>query len=152
MQAEEVNMLKAKTVAIGLVLAAGGFSGVATAQNGQRFQMERSDGGFMVMDTQTGTTSFCRERGGEFVCSATSEEKSAENDIEILRKKITELEARIEVLEGGRSSALDLPSETEFEQTLNFMERFFRRFVDIVKGLETEETPPPAERIPPERT
>lgn len=134
-------MLKANMMAMSLILVAGGFSGTALAQNTQRFQMERTDGGFMIMDTQTGTTSFCRERSGEFVCNATGEEKSTENEMALLRKKVTELEARIEALEDGRSSGLNIPSETEFEQTLNFMERFFRRFVDIVKGLEAEDSP-----------
>jgi len=134
-------------VAVGLVLAAGGLSTVASAQNTPRFQMERANGGFMVMDTQTGNTSFCRERGGEFVCDTTADRKAADNTVEMLQKKITELEARIEALESGRATAHNgLPSETEFEQTLNFMERFFRRFIDIVKGLESDT--PSKERVP----
>ena len=137
-----------KAMSVGLCLTAASFCSTAIAQESQRFQMERTDGGFMVMDTHTGTTSFCRESGDRFVCGATSEEKSTESDVASLRKKITELEARIEALESGDgSAALDLPSETEFEQTLNFMERFFRRFVDIVKGLESEETQ--QEQLPP---
>jgi len=140
-------MLKTRFVAIGLVLAAGGLSGIATAQDAPRFQMERSNGGFIVMDAQTGNTSFCREQAGKFVCDTTADQKAADNTVEMLQKKITELEARIEALESGRASAHnDLPSEQEFEQTLNFMERFFKRFIGIVKGLESDE--PANERVP----
>ena len=31
-----------------------------------------------------------------------------------------------------------LPSEDEFEQTMGYMERFFRRFMDIVTDLNRE--------------
>lgn len=143
-------MRKAITATMGLILAAGAAMS-ASAQDTQRFQMQRTNDGFMVMDTETGAASFCRERAGEFVCSETREDQAAsQSEIAILRKKMTELEARIEALESGSASAGSLPSETEFEQTLNFMERFFRRFVDIVKGLESDETQqeplPPAGR------
>ena len=143
-------MRKAITATISLLLAAGA-PATASAQDIQRFQMQRTDNGFMVMDTQTGAASFCRERSGEFVCNETREDQAAsQSEIDNLRKKVTELEARIEALEGGSASAGNLPSETEFEQTLNFMERFFRRFVDIVKGLETEDNQPAP--VPPGRT
>ena len=70
--------------------------------------------------------------------------------MQIFRKKITELEARVEALESEKSAALNLPSESEFEQTMNFMERFFRRFVGTVKGLEAETAP--EETTPSDRT
>jgi cell division protein FtsB len=139
-------MLKTKLVAAGLILA-GSLGGVAMAQDAPRFRMERANGGFVVMDTQTGNTSFCRERGGEFVCDTTADRKAADSTVEMLQKKITELEARIEALESGRAMAHNnLPSEQEFEQTLNFMERFFKRFIDIVKGLDSDA--PPEKKAP----
>ena len=49
---------------------------------------------------------------------------------------------------GGRSE--ELPSEEEFEQTLGYMERFFRRFMGIVEEFDREEKTtqpvPPADR------
>lgn len=130
-----------KWMLVGLIVAAGA-GGAAHAQNNPRFQMERAEGGFMIMDTLTGNTSFCRESGDGFVCSPAPGQRAEDRTIEELRRKITELEARVAALESERSGAADLPSDEEFDRTLNFMERFFRRFVDIVKGLETEDEKP----------
>lgn len=135
-------MRKAVILTTGVMLAGTALTGVSSAQDNQRFQMQRANGGFMLMDTQTGTSSFCRESAGEFVCNAASDvPRITESDVEVLRKKITELEARVQALESDKSAALDLPSESEFEQTMNFMERFFQRFIGIVKGLEAETAP-----------
>jgi hypothetical protein len=34
-----------------------------------------------------------------------------------------------------------MPSETEMENALTFMERFFRRFIGIIREFETTEPP-----------
>lgn len=109
----------------------------------------------MRMDTRTGAISLCRERSGDLVCSVAADERAAyEAEIETLRERLAALEARVEALEeraGGQAS--QLPSEEEFEQTLGLMERFFRRFMDIVKGLEQDfNQPEGGETGTPERT
>ncbi|WP_265516435.1 hypothetical protein [Nitratireductor luteus] len=125
------------TVALGALVSAGELH----AQTGQRFQLERAEDGYVRMDTQTGAISICKDRSGQIVCTLAADERAAyENDLDALRGRVASLEARVEALErgsAGRESS-DLPSEEEFEQTLSLMERFFRRFMDIVKGLEEE--------------
>ncbi|WEX08952.1 hypothetical protein [Chelativorans sp. AA-79] len=130
-------------------------AGTASAQNEERYRLERTTDGYVRMDTETGAMTLCKEQEGELVCRpASNEAEAAESEIETLRRKVTALEARVEALEGG--GIRNLVPEEEFEQSLNMMERFFRRFVDIVKGLEQEETPnepaPQQESAPDQRT
>ncbi len=121
----------------------------ASAQNEERYRLERTDDGYVRMDTQTGTMTLCRERESELVCQPASEElQEAPSDMDLLRERVEELEERVEALEGGDSA---VPLEEEFEQTLTLMERFFRRFIDIVRGLEEEEQQAP-EPAPTDRT
>jgi hypothetical protein len=114
----------------------------AHAQDGDRYRLERTESGFVRMDTQTGRMSFCTESAGELICRTAAEgAMSADGDqFEALERRIDALERRIAILEGNPPSngTSALPSEEEFEQTMSFMERFLRRFMGIVKDLEGE--------------
>jgi len=129
-----------KTAMIAAVLTA--IALPAAAQSADRFQMERSGEGFVRLDTQTGDMAFCEEAAGRITCRPTQQE--ADNASPALEARIAELEKRIAALESRPATVQNMPSEQEFEQTLTFMERFFRRFIGIVKELETEKpaTPP----------
>ena len=111
----------------------------ASAQQADRYRMERTDGGFVRMDTQTGQMSFCTEQSGQLVCKDAADHRAAYADqVEALSDRVEALEEQLAALgqSGPRTDAL--PSEEEFEQTLGFMERFLRRFMGIVKDLEGE--------------
>jgi len=127
----------------------------ALAQSEERYRLERTENGYVRMDTQTGAMTLCQERGGELLCRPAANEATAEApDGQTLQQRIEALEARVKALEEETTGGL--PGEQEFEQSLNMMERFFRRFVDIVRGLEQEETPadqaPDQDGTPSERT
>ena len=136
-------------------------TGAALAQQSEeRYRLERTEDGYVRMDTLTGAMTLCQERGGELACrpaSQTGETGSANvaagtsgaAEIEALRQQVAELEKRVQALESN-GGVLDVPLEQEFEQSLNFMERFFRRFIDIVKDLNQEE--PAQNSAPAERT
>lgn len=122
---------------------------VAIAQDGERYRLERTENGFVRMDTQTGRMSFCTDGSGELVCrDAGGEGRSEQDRIEALAERVEALERRLAALEGGGTNSL--PSEEEFEQTMSFMERFLRRFMGIVKDLESETAP--GEEPVPDRT
>jgi len=115
-------------------------TGTASAQTEERYRLERTENGYVRMDTQTGAMTLCQEQGGELVCRpATDEQATGTSDTRTLQQRVESLEGRVKALEQDTSAGL--PGEQEFEQSLNMMERFFRRFVDIVRGLEQEETP-----------
>lgn len=115
------------------------------AQDVERYRLERTDDGYVRLDTTTGRTTLCQERGGQLVCKMAVEERAAfESQVEDLEARVDALEGRLAALEtGGRSD--ELPSEEEFEQTLGYMERFFRRFMGIVEEFDREEKAPQPE-------
>lgn len=116
----------------------------AVAQDSERYRMERTEDGFVRMDLATGQMSVCRERGSELVCRAAVDEREAyHREIGDLQTRVDRMEQRITELERGPGLRPDaaLPSEEDFEQTLNHMERFFRRFLGLVREFDQEPAP-----------
>lgn len=146
-------MLKARAAILGLALLPLAIG--ALAQEEERYRLERTEDGYVRMDTRTGAMTLCQEREGELVCRPASEsDDPAPAETDALRERIAALEERVEALEKQVESSV--PLQEEFEQSLTLMERFFRRFIDIVRGLEEEEQPqepaPEGGSTPAERT
>ncbi|CAN0654108.1 hypothetical protein JF546_08690 [Nitratireductor aquimarinus] len=143
-----------KTIAATGALIVLSMTSGAMAQDAERFRLERTEEGYVRMDTRTGSMSICRERSGQLVCSPAADERTAyEEDITALQDRLDALEERLAALENANpQAASELPSEEEFEQTLGLMERFFRRFMGIVKDFEEEETTTTPNTPAPDRT
>jgi len=119
-----------------LAACAGLLAAPALAQDIERYQLQRTADGYVRLDTQTGRMTLCRESSGQLVCRAAAEERDAyDRQVEALEDRVAALESRVGALDSGRPAA-ELPSEEEFEQTLSYMERFFRRFMGIVTELD----------------
>ncbi len=102
-----------------------------------RYQLEKSGNGFVRLDTRTGEMSICEQVDRQLVCRLAAEERAAFlSEIERLDQSVADLERRIAVLENGGGAAKELPTEEEFERTLGFMERFMRRFMDIIEDFD----------------
>ncbi|WP_445206900.1 hypothetical protein [Aminobacter sp. Piv2-1] len=128
-------------------LLAGLGMGNASAAEVQRYQMEKTEKGYVRMDTQTGEMSICEDRDGQLVCKLAADERSAlQDEIDRLQAELEDLDQRVVKLEGSLAQKFEstLPSEEEFEKTMGYMERFFRSFLDIVKDFENEKTGQPA--------
>lgn len=111
------------------------------AEDAERYRMERTEDGFVRMDMATGQMSICRERGVELVCRAAVDEREAyHREIGDLEERVDRLEQRVAELEGAGLHSM-VPSEEDFEQTLNQMERFFRRFFGMVREFDQEPAP-----------
>lgn len=111
----------------------------ATAQEADRYTMEKSANGYVRMDRRTGEMSICEERSGQLVCKLAADERSAfQDEVERLQDRVSGLEKRVAEIE--TVSRLNpqgvLPTEEEFEKSLGYMERFFRRFMEIVKDFD----------------
>lgn len=124
-------------------------AGGALAADEQRYTIEKSETGYVRMDTRTGEMSICEERSGQLVCKLAADERSAfEGDIDRLQHKVTALEERVAALENSLAAKFErsLPTEEEFEKTMGYMERFFRGFIGIVKEFEQDK--PATDQLP----
>lgn len=130
--------------------------GAAAAAEGQRYQMEKTDKGYVRMDTQTGEMSICEERDSQLVCKLAADERSAlQDELGRLQTELKTLDQRVVKLENSLSQKLEskLPTDEEFEKSLGYMERFFRSFMGVVKDIEKEEqAEKPAPGPAPDRT
>ena len=121
------------------------FAASANAQEAERYRLEKSGDHYVRMDTQTGAMSTCEDRDGQMVCRIAADERMAfQDEIDRLQSSVKTLDERVTKLENSLAAKLEstLPSEEDFDKTMSYMERFFRRFLGIVKELENEETPP----------
>ncbi|TCD16553.1 hypothetical protein [Oricola cellulosilytica] len=104
----------------------------ASAQNG-RYVMEKTENGYVRMDTATGEMSICAEKSGQIVCKLAADERAAfQDELQRLEERVARLETR---LEGGLADRV-LPSDEELDRGLDNMEKFFRRFLGIVEEFE----------------
>lgn len=125
------------------------------AQETERYSIEQTPTSIVRMDKRTGEMSICTEQSGQLVCKLAADDRQAyESDIDRLTRRIDGLEQRLGALEGNKPPATtsELPSEETFEQSLNYMERFFRRFMGIVKEMERDDAAPPQTPGNPQRT
>lgn len=123
----------------------------ASAQTAERFQLEKTDEGYVRMDTQTGAMSVCTmEAGDQLVCRMAADDREAlEDETERLRGELERLDARVSALEAR--PAVALPSEQDIDKTLGVMEHLFRGFAGIVREWQ-DEAPDGKSRIDPNRT
>lgn len=120
----------------GIALIAGGAS--ASAQETSRYTLEKTEDGYVRMDNRTGEMSICEERTGELFCRRATDERAApEDDLGQVMDKLDDIEQRLSALEASRPVDV-LPSEQDIDKTLNFMERFFRRFMEVVKDFDQD--------------
>ena len=125
----------------------------ASAQDLERYRLERSQDGYVRLDTQTGALTLCREAEGRLVCAPAAQDRDRETlsaaEAESLRERLRILEGRVSALESGSGAPVaGLPPEEEFERGIGYMERFFRMFMGLVKEFEGDAPEKPA----PERT
>lgn len=132
-------------IAVAAIFVSQAVAGAQAAE--ERYRLEKSENGYVRMDTETGAMSICEERSGQLVCKLAADERDAYQDqIEHLQSGLKALERRVAVLE-SKIPVQVLPSEEEFEKGMGYMERFFRRFMGIVKDMEKEDKMP--DRPPP---
>ena len=121
-----------------------------------RYTMQPVDGGFMRLDTQTGAVSMCRPgAGGAVTCQPSQTDQGLPGEIARLRAENTELKAEVKRLEeiaslGGRPGPqfnsqppekLQLPTEQEVDQALDYVERMYKKFRDRLRNLEAAASP-----------
>jgi hypothetical protein len=132
-------------------IALAGIASVAGAEETDRYRLEKTDSGYVRMDTATGEMSICEERSGQLVCKLAADERAAfQRDIDRLQTKLDDVEGRVAKLEARPSIPETLlPSDEQVDKGIDIMEKFFRSFMGIVKELDKDIAKPDAD---PQRT
>jgi hypothetical protein len=111
------------------------------ANDAWRFKLQKVDGGFLRLDSQTGQVSFCREKNTNWTCETVADDRAA------LEGEIKRLNDRIAALEQQQHDPVNrfrTPSDQEIEQVMGFFEKMMKRFRGVVENLKKEwegETP-----------
>ncbi|GHD15235.1 hypothetical protein ACFOEZ_16535 [Tianweitania populi] len=115
-----------------------GLGATAQAQGSETFRLEKTEHGYVRLNTQTGAMSICEERDTQLVCRMAADEAAAGTDqADGLHARIDRLEARIATLERQQKST-DVAADEEFDKGLHRMERFLRGFMGIVREFESD--------------
>ena len=117
-----------------------GFAGSGHSEETERYRIEKTDKGYVRMDTRTGEVSTCEESAGQLVCRIAADERLAlQEEIERLQIKLEALDARVAKLEALPAIPRALvPSDEGIDKSLDAMEKFFHRFMGIVKELDKD--------------
>jgi hypothetical protein len=127
-----------------LFTAAALLPGGAFAEDEARYQLEKTVDGYVRLDKLTGDMSICKDQSGQLVCRAAADDRNS------LADEIGRIDSRLAAIEkklesggaSGLSSGNELPTEEEFEKTMGYMEKFFRRFMGIVRDMNESENGP----------
>jgi hypothetical protein len=132
---------------------AGVISGPAFAQppeqaEDSRYIFNRVEDGFLRLDIRTGQVSLCSRKPVGWACEVVPDERAAlENEIGRLQTENgalkKELVARGLALPGGKAETppsaakpkdgeLRLPSDAEMDRVFSFLEKMWRRFLDVI--------------------
>ena len=135
-----------------LTFAAALLAGSAHAEGEGRYRMEKTETGFVRLDTASGDVSLCREQDGQIVCRMAADERAAfEKELELLTKRVEALEK--DGATGLTDAKPSLPSDEEIDRTMSIMEKMMQRFMGIVKNLEDgEEDAVPGKGADPQKT
>jgi hypothetical protein len=138
---------------ISIIPAAQAQSATPDSENG-RYTFNQSADGLLRLDGRTGQVSLCSKRTVGWACQTIPDERAAlETEIGRLQGENAtlkrELIARGMPLPSGvkapeRPSAksdepmLQLPSDADLDRVMTFFEKVWRRFVDMVQGMQKE--------------
>jgi hypothetical protein len=138
--------------ALGLATAA-----LSAEQRQGRYMLSPADGGFIRLDTATGSMSLCSRKDGAWACETMAdqgadlrqefERLSSEN--EELKAEIKRLEELVGLGDDGKpgmerrteppGGSLRLPTEQDVDRALNYIHRMFQKFKDKLKEFEGQD-------------
>lgn len=119
------------------------FAVESRAADTERYTLEKTEDGYVRLDTQTGEMSICKETEAQLVCRAAADERAAlQDEIDRFATRLSEIEKRLAALESSaflKPGEL-LPSEEQLDQSLETMEKFMRRFMEMMRDVEKDAT------------
>jgi hypothetical protein len=160
------------TALLAVALAAPATTGRAFAEapdtSDGRYTMSPVDGGFLRLDTRTGAVAMCAHAGGDWACKPVDDRTTAGASSEItkLEKENRELRDRVKALEqtletsppaadGPPGGKVQLPTDEEVDQALDYLSRVYKKVREHLKDLDKPlppdggPAPPPGNAPPP---
>lgn len=131
-------MIRFAVLSSAVLVVLGAVPTVAQEPIANRFTLEKTENGFVRMDTQTGEMSICSEKEGQLVCRLAADERRAfEETLSDLSARVAALEQRLKI------ETLDvkpdgIPDEAELDRALNAMNKMMRGFFGMVEELRKE--------------
>jgi hypothetical protein len=118
-----------------------------------RFTFHRADDGYLRLDGRSGQVSICTRRPAGWLCQAVPDERAAlegeiarlQADNVALKKELVAHDLALpsaikpDALPGrGEEPRLQLPSDAEFKQVMGFIEKVWRRLVEMVVSVQRD--------------
>jgi hypothetical protein len=140
-------------LALTLSGSTGWAQGAPAESDDSRYTFNRADEGYLRLDGRTGQVSICTRRPVGWACQAVADERTAlESEIARLQtENVTlkkELLARNLPLPGTakpdqppakpEEPRLQLPSEAELNKVMSFLDKVWRRLVDMIVTLQKD--------------
>jgi len=138
---------------LGVALVAVHAQGVQPDSDRSRFTFKEVTDGLLRLDKGSGQVSLCGKRAGAWACEAVADDRTA-LETEIARLQAENAKLRREFLahgltlpDGLRSDArpgkpdtgdLNLPSDADLDRVMAFLDRLWRRLLDMVQNLQKE--------------
>jgi hypothetical protein len=103
-----------------------------------RYQISPALDGYIRLDTATGAMLYCRTFDPALRCEAVSVETpkkvTTEAEMDDLRNRLATLERKVAILERDQ---IRLPDQKDLDRTLDTMEKWMQRFMDMTKDKDT---------------
>jgi hypothetical protein len=115
--------------------------GPAMAQDRTDYRRIPTDDGFLEVETSTGAVRECKRTVDGYRCAAPSSDK-LQSEVERLARENDELRRRLGLGTGGISprTPSSVPSDEDVDRALGVMERFIRRFMNILREEKPDRT------------
>lgn len=138
-------------VVLACAMAIAGAGPVAAAETDAagRYTLSPTEGGFVRMDTTTGTVSTCTGTIETLVCRSVADDRQAlQSEIDRLGSENDALKEEVTRLrgtgDGDTTGSITVPSDEDVDKAMGFLEKMVRRFKALIKELQSE----PAETTP----
>jgi hypothetical protein len=133
--------LRARRELIAISLALGFSSSLVLAEEPGRFILKEADQNtFIRLDTVTGSVSHCSSDAGEWSCKSVKDDRAAlHEEIAALKKENSDLKQRLSKRKDVEpETRLTIPSEAEIDRWLALVEKYFERFLSLIRRLERD--------------
>jgi hypothetical protein len=132
--------------------SAGWAQSVPAQSDDSRYTFKQVDGGYLRLDGRSGQVSICTPRAAGWACQAVADERTA-LEAEIARVQAENVALKKELLAHNLAlpgtvkpgeptlkpdERLQLPNDAEFNKMMAFVEKVWRRLVDMVGTLQKD--------------